>query len=94
MKEAYYVIIIYQDIEPELIGPFPTEETRDEKARELKRQYGNEHGIFPMNIDAEGKPAVGAYSGGFFMDDEEIEALETAKQAGSAGVNGTNSTSA
>jgi hypothetical protein len=78
MKEAYYVIIIYQDIEPELIGPFPTVEARDEKARELKRQYGNEHGIFPMNIDAEGKPAVGAYSCGFFMDDEEIEAMEAA----------------
>lgn len=80
MIETYYVLIIYGDIEPDLIGPFTTEETRDEKAIDLKREYGNEHGIFPMNIDADGAPTVGAYSGGFFMGDDEVEASEPASE--------------
>jgi hypothetical protein len=34
---SYYVVFIEGDVEPNLHGPFSTEETRDKKARQLRR---------------------------------------------------------
>jgi hypothetical protein len=73
MKGTYHVLIVYDDIEPELVGPFDTFQARDERSKELKRQHGNEHGIFTLDVDAKGTPSVGAYPAGFFMGDEETE---------------------
>jgi hypothetical protein len=64
----YYVLIMWGDIEPQLTEAFTTEETRDQHARDLRKEHGNDHGIFPLDVDENGKPEVGAYSGGFFME--------------------------
>jgi len=70
MKARYYVLMIMDDVEPELHGPFTRAGDRDSHARDLKAKHGDEHGIFPMDITARGAPRVGAYSGGFFMEKE------------------------
>jgi hypothetical protein len=45
-SESRYILLVWGDIEPEVFGPFQTEEEQDNKAVELKKQYGDEHGIY------------------------------------------------
>lgn len=66
----YYVVVVWNDIEPELRGPFKTEEEQDKYARALKTEHGNDHGIFPLNVDDRGEPDIGAYAAGFFMRED------------------------
>jgi hypothetical protein len=70
MKQKYWVLIVWNDIEPELHGPYENEDERDSHAKELKKEHGNDHGIFPLDVNDEGLPEVGAYPAGFFMEEE------------------------
>lgn len=70
MKPKYYVLFVRNDIEPELHGPFSRATIRDNRAKALKVEHGNDHGVFPLNVNARGLPKIGAYSGGFFMEEE------------------------
>lgn len=58
-----FLLVVWDDVEPEILGPFPSEEARDEKARELRREAGPDHGIYPLSVNDEGTPLVGAYAG-------------------------------
>lgn len=62
----YYLVTIWDDLEPQLIGPFPSEEIRDDKALNLRKEFGKAHGIYPLDIDGPGKPTIETYSGKFF----------------------------
>ena len=64
---AYYLLRIWGDVEPEdLIGPFKTEEERDERAADLFREDSQEkHGLFRMDVKAYGPPDIYPYSGAF-----------------------------
>ena len=69
-----YLIVVYDDIEPKIEGPFDDEESRDRRSRQLKEDSGDENGIFPLDIVSENKPeavSAGAYRGGFFEEEEE-----------------------
>jgi hypothetical protein len=68
-KTKRFLLVVWGDVEPELLGPFKTQEERDRKAREIRTDEGDEHGLFP--IDAAGKVEVGSYSGGFFNKEED-----------------------
>jgi len=37
----------------------------------LREEYGKNHGYYPLDIDGPGKPIIDAYSGGFFVEQEE-----------------------
>lgn len=74
--KRYSILIVYEDIEAAVIGPFDTEEERDAKARELKAEHGDEHGLHW--IDHEGLVTVGDWSGGFFEDDDLDDETEPA----------------
>ena len=65
----YYLLCIWGDIEPEVLGPFKSELDRDNRCKQLKGTHGDEHGMFPLSVP-EGAPAptVAAYSGAFFED--------------------------
>jgi hypothetical protein len=66
-----YLLVIYGDIEPELLGPFKDEDERDMKALDIRKDEGNQHGIFMLTVEeTTHKPEVDAYSGGFFEDAE------------------------
>lgn len=67
----YYLITIWDNLEPQLIGPFPSEEMRDDKAIDFRQEFGKDHGIYPLSIDGPGKPTIETYSGKFFMEKEE-----------------------
>lgn len=68
----YYVLFIYEDVEPQLYGPYDTTEDRDQKARELRVEEGEDHGIYMLDMDS-GLPEVNSYSGAFFEEDDEEE---------------------
>ncbi len=62
----YYLVVVYNDIEPSLHGPFKSELWRDIEARRLRKSRGDEDGIYPMDI-RDGKPDIYTYSGGFMQ---------------------------
>ena len=68
MLGGYYVLFVEGDVEPSLCGPYHNPKDRDEEAVRLKREHGDEHGIFMLDIDTIGRPSVDAYSGGFFQE--------------------------
>ena len=70
MKPRHYVLMVVDDIEPELHGPFAGAKGRDSHARKLKVKHGDRNGIYPLDVSAKGLPDVGAYAGGFFMKEE------------------------
>lgn len=78
-----YLQIVVGDVEPELRGPFSTEDERDAAARAHKDLDGDEDGIFWMDVttdytwvegtieptpDISVQVEVGAYSNGFFEE--------------------------
>jgi hypothetical protein len=67
----YYVLVIWGDVSPDLQGPFADELQRDTRARELKAEYGDEHGIYALEVDSQGRPRVSSYLAMFF--DQETE---------------------
>ncbi len=67
----YYLILAVNGIKPDIIGPFETDYLRDQHALELKKEYGDNTGIFILDIDDEGNPYSGSYSGKFFEHGEE-----------------------
>ncbi len=62
--EMYYVLFIWNDIEPELIGPFDTEDERNRAALQTKRERGDSHGYFML--ESTGPVDINPYGGGFF----------------------------
>ena len=67
----HYLVIVWEDVEPEILGPFATTEERDVAADDNKDKYGNENGIFPLDISGFGEPSINTYSGKRILPDEE-----------------------
>ncbi|OPL17189.1 MAG: hypothetical protein AVO38_06250 [delta proteobacterium ML8_D] len=65
---GYYVLVVWGDVSPDLQGPFTDEPQRDTRARQLKAEYGDEHGIYALDVDSEGRPTVRSYLAMFFWD--------------------------
>ena len=61
----YYLVIVWDDVEPELAGPFESEEDRDAHALSIRDKEGPEHGIYPLDL-SDDQPVIGAYPGAFF----------------------------
>jgi hypothetical protein len=69
----YYVLEVWQDVEPFLHGPFDTENERDDKALNLRKvDDEKENGYYRLNVDENGIPSVDSYSG-FELDPEDQE---------------------
>jgi hypothetical protein len=64
----YYLVFVHNDVDPEIKGPYPSEEIRDDTAIDLSEEFGKNHGIYPLDIDGPGKPSIEVYSGGFLWD--------------------------
>ena len=65
----YYLVFVEDDIEPTIIGPFTSGEYRDEIALNLRDKHGDEHGIFPLDIDyLKGRPIISSYPSSFFRE--------------------------
>ena len=67
--EDHYLLCIWGDIEPELLGPFKTAEARDGRARQLRQESGADHGLFPLSTTkGTPTPRIDCYSGGFYWE--------------------------
>jgi hypothetical protein len=62
----YYLLFVWEDVEPELIGPFDTIEERDSEAQKYRREHGEQHGYYPLEVITGCKVEVGCFSGSFF----------------------------
>lgn len=63
----YYLIAVWGDVEPEILGPFTTTEERDMEATRFRNEEGDEHGLYPLDIRGNVEVIeISAYSGGFF----------------------------
>ena len=60
-----YLLVTWGDVHPELLGPFGSEEARDQKAAEI-RAANEEDGVYKLS--AEGPVSIELYTG-FEMDD-------------------------
>lgn len=75
-KMTKWLIHVWGDVEPQLYGPFETDNDRDEVVREINEDEGKDAGcMIELEIDATGVPSVEPYSGGEMMEimGEEIE---------------------
>ena len=77
MTILYYVLQTVQDVEPVLHGPYRTQQGRDKKAKQLRKECNEEFkdGLYPLDWrDPNNTPnppalSVSTYSGGFFEED-------------------------
>lgn len=71
MQARYFVLFIWQDVEPTLYGPYDSEEQRDVKAQLLRQEDPDDppSGIYPAEIDEAGQLRIDTYSGQFFEPD-------------------------
>ena len=68
MQARYFVLFIWQDVEPTVYGPYDDPRQRDVKALQLRADDPDDppSGIYPADLDEAGRLDVGTYSGGFF----------------------------
>ena len=68
MKPRYYLLIVREDVEPELKGPFPGMAMRDTYALRYRRTRDLEasDGLYPLDVDVQGNVSVHSYSNAFF----------------------------
>jgi len=65
----YYLLQIWGDVEPSVLGPYRTESERDNNARKLRQtDPDGEHDIFMLDISARRVARVRAYRGGFLQE--------------------------
>jgi hypothetical protein len=59
---------VWNDVEPELIGPYDSKNGRDRDAKQLRAFHGDNHGIYALDM-VDGAPGVFSWSASFFMDE-------------------------
>ncbi len=64
----YFILFMWGDVEPELLGPFTNSEMADRTAKNLREKEGDEHGIYYLERK-NNKISVGSFSNGFFEND-------------------------
>lgn len=72
--KQFYFVHIQSLVEPLLKGPFDSEDRRDDEAKEYRRtseDYEDCDVIFWMDVNENGVPEIGSYSGAFFDEDGE-----------------------
>lgn len=65
----HYLFIVFDDVDPEIHGPYATPEERDSAARTFRKDHGSDHGLFPFDIGDEGDPETWAYNSWYLDED-------------------------
>lgn len=70
----YYLLIIYGDVEPELLGPYENKMVRDQAAKDYRTNDNQDlsDGIFLMESESPIKPVIETITGDFFEEDIEF----------------------
>lgn len=69
-----YLVVVVGDVDPYLKGPFKSDATRLAAARRYRKEEDGDlnDGMYRLDIDAKGRPTIGAFSGGEVdVEDEE-----------------------
>ena len=67
LYRQFHILRLHGGIEPEVIGPFATEDERDDRAIELRKE--NDEDVI-LALDGPGSSIeINAYSTGFFIDE-------------------------
>lgn len=64
----FYLVRIIGDTEPEILGPYASEDRRDEAAVEA---HTPNDGIYRLDVDRYGNPGMHSYSSTFFDEAKE-----------------------
>jgi hypothetical protein len=62
----YYVLVVWGDLDPEVFGPYSSEEERNRQAKALYKEHGDRNGYYSLDCEADCAPIVGSWSGAFF----------------------------
>ena len=76
--KLYYLVTVWCDVEPEIHGPFTTEEERDRKSLEIRFNTpdGDDMSMFPLDIESLTIPRavmIGTYGAGWIEENEPKE---------------------
>ena len=67
---SFYILEIIDDLEPQLYGPYATEEERDRQAVRLRRADPRKrNGVFRLDVSPAAAPEVGPYSSAELSDE-------------------------
>ena len=66
MEKDYYLLFVWRSVEPKLLGPFETSQIRDDKAKELRDDHGDQSDYYPVEIEKGAEIDIDAYAGDFF----------------------------
>lgn len=61
--DQHYVLVVQQDVNALKVGPFLNPDERDAAARAHRKEFGQDDGLYWMQISAEGVVEVGDYGG-------------------------------
>lgn len=68
LEKQYYLIAVPGCIDPEVKGPFVSEEEQDTAAKRIRKEQREEDALFWAIVEKDGELNVGAYSAGFFSE--------------------------
>ena len=68
MKKRHYILFIAGDVEPQIIGPFGSELTRDKTIRALREKHGSQHGYFRLEQSPPGSLLAAAYANSWWQE--------------------------
>ena len=64
----YYLVIVWEDVDPEVCGPYQSKDDRDIYARDMRKRNGDNHGYYRASVSENGFLQIEAYSSEFFTD--------------------------
>ena len=68
MKKRHYILFIAGDVQPQIIGPFGSELTRDKTIRTLREKRGSQHGYFRLEQNPLGSLLAAAYANSWWQE--------------------------
>ncbi len=77
MKKRHYILFIAGDVQPQIIGPFASELTRDQTIRALREKRGSQHGYFRLVQSPLGSLLAAAYANSWWQDELDVSAYAT-----------------
>lgn len=71
LARAYYLVHNVGDIEPHVVDRFPDFDATLAAARTIRREEGDEDGLFCLTVDSLGVPEINAFTGGEMEGDDD-----------------------
>jgi len=76
MKKRHYILFIAGDVQPQIIGPFGSELTRDQTIRALRKKHGSQHGYFQLEQNPPWSLLAAAYANSWWQDELDVGSYE------------------